>query len=66
MSQEQIDLLLLKGIVSDCTPAEQADIRQVRAKITEMALAKPAATMMAISLVALEAQCNPKAYGLPG
>ena len=55
MSRETVELLMLKGIISDATPQEQADIRLRVAEITDLVLAKPAATMLAISLVALQA-----------
>lgn len=66
MSQEQAELMMLKGIISDCTADEQADIKLMSDKITALLMEKPAATILAISPVALKAQCDPKAYGLPG
>lgn len=66
MSQEQAELLMLKGIISDCKSEEQAEINLMVEKITALMMKNPAATILAISLVALKAQCDPKAYGLPG
>lgn len=66
MSQEQTELLILKGIISDATPQEQLDIKLMVEVITDLVKEKPAAAMMAIGVVMLQTQIDPKAFGLPG
>ena len=65
MSQETVELLMLKGMISDATPQEQADIRERAALLRDLVRAKPGATLIAVSLVMLEAQIDPKAFGVP-
>lgn len=66
MSQEKTELLILKGIISDATPQEQLDFKLMEEVITDLVQEKPAAALLAIAVVALKAQIDPKSFGLPG
>ena len=66
MSQETVELLMLKGLIGDASPAEQADNQAMIDLLCGFVQQRPACALMAMSYVALDVQVNPKTYGLSG
>lgn len=66
MSQEQTELLMLKGLISDLTPQEQLDVKLMIEVMTDLLREKPAAAILGMTHVMLQAQITPQAFGLPG
>jgi len=63
MSAEQQELLMLKGMIADMDSTEQATIRIAAERIRALVRQSPVA-MLALALVALEAQVDPASVGL--
>ncbi len=64
MSPEQQELLILKGLISDLNSTDQATVSVAAERIRALVRQSQVA-MLALALVALEAQVDPASMGLP-
>lgn len=59
------ELLMLKGMISDFSPQQKLDVHLMVEVVTDLVKENPPAALVAIALVALQAQVSPESYGLP-
>lgn len=64
MNTEEQELLAVRGLISGLSSAEQATVRTAAERIRALVQQAPVA-MLALALVALEAQVDPVSFGLP-
>lgn len=63
-SSEKAQLLMIKGAISDLDETDQATTKELITKLTELIKSNPLPGALALAYVGLDAQLNPKQYGL--
>lgn len=64
MLTEQEQIYILKGLIAELPEEDRAGVDRAAKAIKEIFLKAPGHVAFAIALIALDAQVNPKDYGL--
>jgi len=64
MTTEEGELIMVRGMIAGLGSADQATVRTAAERIRALVQQAPVA-MLALALVALEAQVDPVSFGLP-
>lgn len=65
MSQAKAQLLMVKGMLSEMPPEQQAKVADLKQRMAALVRESPLEGSLALGLVALEAEIDPKSFGLP-